>query len=185
MLSKLVDSVISNNISTQMSSSKNTNASTADELSIFDSVSKNFISLGMAKEEVDKLLGVQEKKDFKNMYNYHGLEVFYRNDKVAGLIINASQNETGRFKTNKKIGLGSSNDDVIKAHGDSIEKNGDRYLTYFYEKKENSLVKVDELPKNTETSATENLYCFSYLLFENGKVSMILIGDYQYPINMK
>lgn len=128
-----------------------------DNLTVNDTILKSVISLGMEKNDVDKLLGLQEKKDFRNVYNYQGLEVFYRDNKVAGLTIKASLNETDRFKTFKKIGLGNSKDDIIKAYGDSIEKSSSKYLTYFFEKKDSSLVKLTEAPKNIGDGATKNL----------------------------
>lgn len=209
LMSKFVDSVIENNISQIKTNGKEVNASQLNApiysnepkldsqkednanifssygLSIYDSISDNYISLGMKKEEVDKLLGTEESKDFKNLYNYQGLELFYRDNKVAGLVINASKNETGRFKTSKNLGLGSTKADIISIYGESIEKNSNKYLTYFFEKNDNSLVKLKETPKDTEASATKNIYCISYSLFGSGKVSMILIGDYQYAMNMK
>jgi hypothetical protein len=161
------------------------NTLTTDDLKIYDAETKKSINLSMTKNEVDKILGLQDKKDFKNMYNYNGLEVFYRDNKVAGLVIKASSNTTNRFKTVKSIGLGSKSGEITKLYGDSVEKNNNKYLTYIFEKKDNGLRKIEKAIKNTDVQETENLYCMSYLLFENNTVSMIVIGDYQYAINMK
>jgi hypothetical protein len=83
----------------------NKSSSDNDDLTVNDTILKSVISLGMENNDVDKLLGLQEKKDCRNVYNYQGLEVFYRDNKVAGLTIKASLNETDRLKLIKKLVL--------------------------------------------------------------------------------
>jgi hypothetical protein len=161
------------------------NVFTANGLSIIDSKSNQYILLGMNKEDVDKLLGEQQNKDFRNVYEYQGLEVFYRDNKVAGLIISASINLTNRFKTSNQISLGKSRDDILKAYGDYTKGSSGKMINYAYEYKDNSLTKLNEFPKNNEANISKKLYCVSYLLFDNGKVNMILISDYEYAVSGK
>lgn len=196
MLSKLIDSiventVIGNNISEEQDKNDNLldeNNSNKEpnlylELAVLDILTNKYILIGMDKEEVDRLLGSQQNKDFKNTYNYQGLEIYFRDNKVAGMIINSSKNDTNRYKTSKKIGLGNSKDDIIKLYGESIEKNSGKFLTYAFEEKDNSFIKIREIYKDSEADTTK-LFCISYSLFESGKISMILIGDYQFIVNM-
>ncbi|CAN7314144.1 hypothetical protein [Paenibacillus sp. LjRoot56] len=90
------------------------------------------VSFDMSKEQVDEILGKSDKKNFLGIYSYEGLEVFYRNNKVVGLLLSLDKQTTKKFLTSRGIGLGSMFEDVKKKYGESvIDKNNN--ITYIFE----------------------------------------------------
>ncbi|MBP8082517.1 MAG: hypothetical protein KAZ87_04870 [Spirochaetes bacterium] len=160
---------------------------TVDDLSIIDKTTGKVISIGMSKEKVDDCLGKQNEKNFMNLYNYNGLEVFYRDNKVAGLIIKSENNLTRRFTTIRGIGLGNSKNETIEKYGKVKQYEGNNLvLNYILEKNENRLI-VLEGTNQGEFSKPDKTFVITFSFFngENENLSMVFMGDYTYNFEMR
>lgn len=165
----------------------------SEDLSIYDAVLKKQIRLGMTKEEVDKLFGIQPEKDYLGRYNYEGLEVYYRDGKAAGLMVSAGNNLTTRFSTVRNVNLLTTKKYVQKKYGVSLEEKdsleSDQSATYIFIKEdqgdEEALVKLESSPLPNDTM--QNEYYISFLFDENKQktVSFILISDFEFAMFSK
>ncbi len=153
-----------------------------DDLSITDTLSNSIISLGMPKEEVEQKLGKPIDVNFEEIYNYNGLEIFYRDAKVAGLIVKAGENNTNRYRTNKNLGLGNKLSEVLSNYGNGIvdESFNQVAVTYLFSKENDKLIKVGSTEKIKDRLSGAYSVSFSFFDNSNKTISMILIGDFQF-----
>lgn len=163
-----------------------------EDLSIYDAVLKKQIRLGMAKEEIDKLFGIQPEMDFLGKYNYEGLEVYYRDGIAAGLMVSSGNNLSTRFSTVRNVNLLTSKKYVQQKYGASVEKDSedsDRYATYIFRKEDQSgdgtLAKLESSPLSQDP--VKDRYYISFLFNENKQktVSYLLIGDFEFAMFSK
>lgn len=160
---------------------------TLDDLGIADAVTGAEIQLGMTREDVEKQLG-EPIDEFVGRYNYDGLQVYYRDGKAVGFIINASDNETDRFKTTRGIGLGTPYRDVLSQYGSPRGQEstyGDFYdssIIYLFKDEEGIL---EKLTSRLEPWDTSKVYYLSMNVFNNGNrtIGFLLIGDKQFAMN--
>jgi hypothetical protein len=150
-----------------------------EDLSITDNMSSSVIQLGMSQDEVELKLGKPTDVNFMNMYNYNGLQVYYRDHKVVGLIVKASENTTNRYRTSKNLGLGSSLNEVFSQYGNGKVDEEFHAVTYLFDYENEKLIKNDA--RSTFTDGTSS-YAMSISYFENSNktIGMILIGDYTF-----
>ncbi|MDQ0914971.1 copper amine oxidase N-terminal domain-containing protein [Paenibacillus sp. V4I5] len=163
-----------------------------EDLSIYDAVLKKQIRLGMAKEEIDKLFGIQPEKNIFGKYNYEGLVVYYRDGKAAGLMVSSENNLSTRFSTVRNVNLLTPKMYVQQKYGASVEKDSedsDQYATYVFWKEDQSL--TETLVKLESSSLSKdpvrNRYYISFLFNENKQktVSYLLIGDFEFAMFSK
>ncbi|MFC4810141.1 stalk domain-containing protein [Paenibacillus sp. GCM10023250] len=149
-----------------------------EDLSITDTLTNSIIRVGMSKKEVEQKLGIAADVNFLNIYNYNGLEIFYRNDKVAGLMVKTGENTTNRYQTNKHIGLGDNYNKIFTSYGNGLVDEQFDAATFLFASENGKLNKVDSREDVTDTSSA---YVISLSWDRTNKtVSMILIGDYQF-----
>jgi hypothetical protein len=91
---------------------------TIKDLEVTDTKSNSIIRIGMTKEELTDILGQETEVLMNGMYNFEGLHVFFRDSKVAGLVVYASDNTSNRFMTHRNVGLGTSLADVVERYGE-------------------------------------------------------------------
>lgn len=152
-----------------------------EDLSIHDTITKAIIRIGMSKKEVEKKLGNSTDVNFSNIYNYNGLEIFYRNDKVAGLIVRAGENTTNRYQTNKNIGLGDKFDEIFNNYGNGLVDK--LAVTFLFANENGKLNKVNSMKEIITDPDPAPVYVLS-ISYSNKTVSMILIGDHQFAYTM-
>jgi hypothetical protein len=109
----------------------------------------------------------------------YGLQIFYRENKVAGIIINSSKNATNKYQTNRNLILGNNVDDVQSKYGNGLVDEKFNAVTYLFLKEKNGEIKkVDDRDSIKENA---NAYAISFSYFKSTKnISMILIGDYRF-----
>lgn len=155
---------------------------TMDDWAIRDTSTGSIIRLGMTREEVEKQLGEHtDEIDFRKIFIYNGLEIFYRDNKVAGLMINASNNLTNRFQTNRAIGLGSSLKDVMSRYGNGWLESQYHSITYKFMNENGKLRKMVDGDRIEDFTT---VYVISVLYFDNPNktASMILLGDFNFAL---
>lgn len=163
-----------------------------EDLSVYDAVLKKQIRLGMSKEEIDTLFGIQPEKNFLGRYNYAGLVVYYRDGKAAGLMVSSENNLSARFSTVRNVNLLTPKLYVHQKYGASVEKDSedsDQYATFVFWKEDQSLagtlVKLE--PSSLSKYPVRNRYYLSFVFNENKQktVSFLLIGDYEFAMFSK
>lgn len=82
----------------------------------------------MSKQEVDKILGIQNKKQNDMTYDYDGLRVFYRNNKVAAMDISSKKGTLSRFVTSRMLSLGDTIEEVRRIYGQGLESKDGSYI---------------------------------------------------------
>jgi hypothetical protein len=91
---------------------------TIDDLEVTDIKTNNTISIGMTRDKVTDLFGQESEIDFRNIYNFDGLKVYFRDNKVAAIMVQASDNITKRYITVRDVGLGTEMTTVIDRYGE-------------------------------------------------------------------
>ncbi|MHA6480877.1 hypothetical protein ACX1C1_03035 [Paenibacillus sp. strain BS8-2] len=138
-----------------------------DDLGIDDAVTGAQIRLGMTKAEVEKLLGAPDDEIMgRDLYN--GLQVYYRDDKAAGLIVAASDNETNRYRTHREIGLGSSYREILSQYGGPQSQEplyNDIAINYVFSNNNGTLEKVTKPITPVDNWNLSETYYISILLF--------------------
>jgi hypothetical protein len=162
---------------------------TKEDFYIYDSELNQVYEYGQFQSDVEKMSGLKPEKDFMNLYNYDGLSVYYRNDKIAGFAILSNNNLTARFKTHREIGLGSKFEDVKKVYGEPTGNMNDKTYTYFFKKDQNKYTLIsskDILSIMKNHPEDQNLYAMSFYCSQaGGNITMIFLGDYEYQANNK
>jgi hypothetical protein len=139
----------------------------SDDLNITDTSSKSTVGIGMTKEEVEQRIGISKDVNFLNIYNYNGLQIFYRDNKVAGIIINSSKNATNKYQTNRNLILGNNVDDVQSKYGNGLVDEKFNAVTYLFLKEKNGEIKkVDDRDSIKENA---NAYVISFSYFKSTK----------------
>lgn len=97
---------------------------TKDDFSIINLDTNNKITLGTTKNEVENILGkptninIREYSELKE-YEYDGLFVIYRNDKIVNLRVNKNlSNNPFRFATIRDIAIGDNTEDIFSSYND-------------------------------------------------------------------
>lgn len=149
-----------------------------EDLSLYDAVTKQSLYIGMPKADVEKILGLPSGKPSFGLYNYYGLSIFYRNEKIAGLII---QTNVNRYTTIRNVNFFSSKDYVLEKYGKSINDNDSNAAMFAFQKTNNLLAKLESMEKVNSLNK-ENIYIISFSFNKNSDntVSSILIGDYAF-----
>lgn len=154
---------------------------TMEDLGIDDALTGAQIRLGMTREEVEKLLGAPDDERWgRDMYE--GLQVFYRDNKAAGFIVDASDNETNRYRTTRGIGLGSPYREILSQYG-SPRYQGQLYdsidVSYMFKNENGALDKVTKPISPLDDWDNTKVYYLSILLFNNSNQTLgyLMIGD--------
>ncbi|MDQ6423222.1 copper amine oxidase N-terminal domain-containing protein [Paenibacillus sp. LHD-117] len=161
---------------------------TVEDLHVKDSVTGATFALGMTKEEVEAILG-EPDDEFLGRYMYEGLEVYYRENKAAGFIIDAGDNLTNRFRTNRDIGLGNPKNDVFEAYGNGGVDEKINTVSYVFQNESSGQLKKLEpmaFAKPGEVDM-DSIYVLSILFWDNQyeTTSFILIGDHRFATTTK
>ena len=162
---------------------------TMDDLKIIDTKQNVTISLGMKKSEVTELLGQETEIGFKNIYNYNGLEIYYRDNVVAVLMVKAGDNVDKRYVTARGLALGTSLNEAVEKYGDVEIDNsyGAFFITYVGRRVDNQIITTNEAGNPTGNDDEESeWYVLSFSFFDNSNRTMsnILISDKQFSMNM-
>ncbi|WP_028549851.1 hypothetical protein [Paenibacillus sp. UNC451MF] len=103
------------------------------DLQVHESTTNAKISFGMSKEQVDKVFGESNDKNFLGIYSYDGFEVFYRDNKVVGLLLSSDKQTAKKFLTNRGIEIGSMYEDVKGKYGEGVIYENINNITYIFE----------------------------------------------------
>ncbi len=153
-----------------------------DDLSLVDTVSGKKISLGMSRDEIEKITGEATKTDAEYKY-YDGVIVAYNDDKAEALVTASGPfdgDTATRYKTSRGIYIGMPMEDFKKAYGDEYsegtestnekgetEKSASRATRYF--KKSGSKIEYigQNLESNQKKGDTSGIYFQDFMFSKN------------------
>lgn len=168
-----------------------------EDLSVYDTISKKYIYLGMTKKQIEDILEIEGITiGNQKAYYYQGLKIFYRDNKAAGLTISSyskidelskrGKNSSeiyyseGRYITTRNVGLGSKRNDIIHKYGACDINNVSNVIVYIVSK-DGDLIKKLPSNRNEETNKYHQYYISFNLTKDNEeKVEYIQIGDYEF-----
>ncbi len=159
------------------------------DLAIYDSVTNKEIKLFMTKNEIDKILGTKGKAtENAYMYNYFGLNVYYR-DNLTAVFLDLKSNETKRYSTVRKIALGDTKSDIIKLYGDFLgsDKNLDS-ADYFIENRNGLyyyLKYATSLDKSKFEKFDKDKTCIITFYFNGNDINRISIYEFRFGLELK
>jgi outer membrane protein assembly factor BamE (lipoprotein component of BamABCDE complex) len=120
---------------------------------------KDKICYGMARSDVEKILGTGQQGSFKSIEYDPGVSIFYRNDVVAGVTL--EQGSQSKYKTSRGAEIGMTKADIMKLYGEKYAvEHGERNLDYIYNSATDKF--LDSVSLNKEESV--NAYIFSVIL---------------------
>ncbi|GAA0384904.1 hypothetical protein [Paenibacillus motobuensis] len=140
------------------------------------------IGIGDNREDVEQKLGNYiDTIDYKDIFEYDGVKIHYKDNKVNGIIIDDNTINLREFKTIREIGYGSGFEDVIKHysdHGNISSPYGTKSITYFLEITDNGQYNImSSLEKMKEK---KNIIIFSMNFDKLDNLSFLLIADYEF-----
>lgn len=169
------------------------------DLSVYDNVSKEYISIGMSREQIEESLGMEGFTfgNDKASYHYKGLKVLYRDNKAAGLTITKYNNieelrerakneenveiNNGKYVTARGIGLDCKKNDVVNIYGESGNGTGSNILIYFLQKIGDSIEILPPIGEPQPQNKNDQYYLsFCFSMDNQEKAEFIQIGDYEF-----
>ncbi|GKU79191.1 hypothetical protein [Paenibacillus sp. L3-i20] len=155
-----------------------------NDLAFYDLSNNIKINFGMKKTDVEKLIGQPTKTlDYIRLFEYSGISVHYRDDKVSGLILNSEYDNFDKFITPRGIKMGDNLDIIISKYGNSFIKK-EKYniitLTYFFEKVKGEFKTITSFK---EARDTKNAYSLSMVILKDIGLSYLMIADHLYSTN--
>jgi hypothetical protein len=162
---------------------------TINDLQILDTKTNSIIEIGMSLEKVRELLGKESEIDFKGIYHFSGLNVFFRNNKAVALMVNAGENIVNRYISNRGVGLSTGLDSVLEKYGETeVEDLYDNYtINYIGKLNGNQLTTNTENDPKWGTENQDRIYVINFTFFNNKNktVSGIFISDHTFAYKMK
>ncbi|MNW47390.1 hypothetical protein [Fontibacillus panacisegetis] len=138
---------------------------------------KTKVVYGMSRVDAEKILGIGEKSSFGYDYE-HGVKVLYRDDKVAGVILDEETKGIYDAIGGTKIGMLKSEVTEIYGEGYLSEEAGNTNLRYYYDTVKKSFLKEEELAKDNEEDYEKVLALFIEF-DDNGYVDRISLTDHR------
>lgn len=162
------------------------------DLEVTDTKTNSTIRIGMTKDQLTETLGQENEVLINNMYNFDGLHVFFRDNKVSAMMVSASENISNRFITNRGVGLGTTLSDVLERYGEEEVKESYGAYTLVYNLGELNGKKFNKIDYNDLDDLEriqqnrEKIYIISFVFFDNNNktISDFLITDHKYAYSM-
>lgn len=130
---------------------------------------KDKICYGMARTDVEKILGAGQQGGLKNIEYDAGVSIFYRNDVVAGLSLEIGSK--GKYMTSRGAEIGMTKADIKKIYGEKYAvENGERNLDYFYDSADNKFLDQVSIGNKQTPEQMVSTYIFS-VIFDSTAVS--------------
>lgn len=158
-----------------------------EDLSVYDKTTKAYISLGMQKKEVDKILGSPKQfEQDESSFSYDNLIITYskRDFRVTTITLFFSLLKEDRFLVGKKVGIMSNVSDVLTNNNAVTSNRNEGSITYFYLIKGNSVKYIDaeseefmSLLDPKKTKSFDKLYSISYSFDKENHITAVLIND--------
>lgn len=157
------------------------------DFAIYDTETEKQIYLGMAKKEIDAILGEAIQDGLiKAKYSYDGLEVAYRDDKVVSIKLSSNDlSKYDRYVTNRNIFLGVNKKDVIAVYG--VDWEAEQSGNYIILRKNNEFVLLQNIKtiEDYKKYDTDNIFFISFLADADNNINCISICDYNYGMLLK
>lgn len=138
---------------------------------------KDKICYGMARSDVEKILGAGQPGGFTNLFEYDaGVSIFYRNDVVAGLSL--EEGSKGKYRTSRGAEIGMTKADIKKLYGEKYALElAEQNLDYFYDSGDRKF--LDEISIGTIQTPEEMIstYIFSAMFDETISANRIMLLD--------
>lgn len=147
--------------------------SKADLAIIKEDDQKFKVSYGMSRSDVEKLLGAPKKDSINSrISNYDfGVQVMYRNDMVAGIMLDTDSKEI--YKTARGVSVGMTKEQIKEVYGSKYARD-EHNLDYIYDSKNKRF--TEELPEK-EKEELEQIYWLSTMIVDGeSKAIMLLDG---------
>lgn len=154
---------------------------TNDDFSIIRTSDNSLIRYGMLREEVEKLFGKPEGKDFVGGDIYDGIIISYRNNKIVCFTAVYSSEKIVNYQTPRGIRYDSTMNDVELKYGKGIIS--DNTIIYLLDESDQGFVLINSYNEIRDPNKTYVLY----FVFKNDhkSLSRIYIMDFNFSINMK
>lgn len=134
------------------------------------------LSYGMNRDDVEKLLGVpkEDENKIKHQSSYDfGIRIMYRDDTVAGIVLEDSS--MGIYQTVRGIGVGSTSDQIKEAYGSKYALDDQSYI--FDSKNERF---IESIPTSGEDPKDlEQIYAMTPTLTDGDIISRIHLLDFR------
>jgi hypothetical protein len=154
------------------------------DLEVIDTKTNNRIRVGMTKEKVTDLFGQESEIDFRNIYNFDGLRVYFRDNKVAAMMVQASDNITKRFITRRDVGLGTEMKIVLDSYGEAKVEDvfGSYSITYIGKLDGTKFMTNENNDPEWLIKEQDKIYLISFSFFNNinKTLSDIIISDHKF-----
>ncbi|MED5016754.1 hypothetical protein P9847_05480 [Paenibacillus chibensis] len=165
---------------------------TIHDLAVEDTQTNHMIKIGMTKEDVTNLLGKETEIQYHHVYNFNGLRVYFKDNKVAAIMIDASENITNRYKTTRGVGLGTELSKVLERYGEEEVRNefDNYFVTYMMgNQKGKKLIQTDKSDVDAYFSYIQHpdqIYLISFAFFDNDHRTLwsVMISDYMTSSSM-
>lgn len=161
--------------------SKQDHGLTIKDISIYDTVSNKRVYLDMTKAQVEKVLG-KPKLVNGNRSDYGDLAVLYKSDVAVNFLLQKVEGSQGRYTFfNNKIRVGDPNGNVVDKLGNGTlaltGTKSDFYINYGYQKKGDTLVKLNQMPQITPNTKEDYYFLTVYLTDVGKNIKSILLID--------
>jgi len=130
--------------------------------------SKAKVCYGDSRSDVEKVLGNGEKNEIKSFDYNSGVSIFYRNDVVAGIVLNKESKNL--FKTARGAGIGMLKVDIKKLIGEkyAIEDSTNDKLEYIIDSENNKFTDKTTLALAFTKEEKQSFYVVSVYFNEDG-----------------
>jgi len=156
-----------------------------EDLNVVEVNTNNTISIGMTRSEVESILGKEiETFDLGNarFFNYGGLDIYYRNEIIAGIKVN----ESDRFSTSRGVKIGSKIEDFLKLYKGSVPKKSysSYEVTYTALLQGKKFVDVIDDPIWFSENR-DDIFVFSFLFDSESNLYYYFIADHKFAYSME
>jgi hypothetical protein len=154
---------------------------TLDDLAIVDLGTNEKITMGMTKTEVEKALGVPNainKREYSVLleYDFSGLFVIYRNEKVVNLRVNENvSSDPYRFSTYRNVAIGDDAESIFTNYNDFVSN--EQWVGCMLYDGESGLAVIDKSEAGKYNP--ENVYGIYFAKSMSDKIYLITILDYK------
>lgn len=147
-----------------------------DDMCIVKTKGKAKVCFGMSRSEVESVLGTGAGGDMGASKYDDGVQVFYRNEAVAGVVLD--KDAKGVFKTARGVEIGMPMDAMKKLHGETYPLGGKEFVMYIYHSKNNEFLDEKVFEQQASLEEMEKIYALSTRFDLNDEtINMIYLYD--------
>ncbi|WP_339198473.1 hypothetical protein MKY95_09965 [Paenibacillus sp. FSL P4-0176] len=145
------------------------------DIGVINVHTKEKVSYGMTRSEVEKVLGKGEKIGDDTMFSYEdGLSIIYKNDQLIGIML--SNSSEGIFETVRGIKVGMLASEVLNLYGSENNISAEsKILQFIYEANSGKFLKA--YPKTSEEIKAAQIYMYDSFIDDNQYIFSVSLVD--------